>query len=158
MKTLLLAGIGAMALACAPALARPFTPADMVSLDRIGAPAVSPDGKWLAYQLRSTDLAANRGRTDLYLLAIDRPGQTPRRIASVADKNEASPVFSPDGSALYFQSDASGDDQLWRVALSGGDPVQISKAPGGISGFLLSPDGMKVALWADRWARRRWTM
>ena len=150
MKTLLLAGIGAMALACAPALARPFTPADMVSLDRIGAPAVSPDGKWLAYQLRSTDLAANRGRTDLYLLAIDRPGQTPRRIASVADKNEASPVFSPDGSALYFQSDASGDDQLWRVALSGGDPVQISKAPGGISGFLLSPDGMKVALWADR--------
>ncbi|MEE2740557.1 MAG: S9 family peptidase [Pseudomonadota bacterium] len=150
MKTLLLAGIGAMALACAPALARPFTPADMVSLDRIGAPAVSPDGKWLAYQLRSTDLAANRGRTDLYLLAIDRPGQTPRKIASVADKNEASPVFSPDGSALYFQSDASGDDQLWRVALSGGDPVQISKAPGGISGFLLSPDGMKVALWADR--------
>ncbi len=150
MKTLLLAGIGAMALACAPAQARPFTPADMVGLNRIGAPAVSPDGKWLAYQLRSTDLAANRGRTDLYLLAIDGPDRTPRKIASLADKNEGSPVFSPDGSALYFQSDASGDDQLWRVALSGGDPVQISRAPGGISGFLLSPDGAKVALWTDR--------
>ena len=150
MKYLLLAGIGAMALACAPAQARPFTPADMVGLNRIGAPAVSPDGKWLAYQLRSTDLAANRGRTDLYLLAIDGPDRTPRKIASLADKNEGSPVFSPDGSALYFQSDASGDDQLWRVALSGGDPVQISRAPGGISGFLLSPDGAKVALWADR--------
>lgn len=150
MKYLLLAGIGAMALACAPAQARPFTPADMVGLNRIGAPAVSPDGKWLAYQLRSTDLAANRGRTDLYLLAIDGPDRTPRKIASLADKNEGSPVFSPDGSALYFQSDASGDDQLWRVALSGGDPVQISRAPGGISGFLLSPDGAKVALWTDR--------
>ena len=150
MKYLLLAGIGAMALACAPAQARPFTPADMVGLNRIGAPAVSPDGKWLAYQLRSTDLAANRGRTDLYLLAIDGPDRTPRKIASLADKNEGSPVFSPDGSALYFQSDASGDDQLWRVALSGGDPVQISRAPGGISGFLLSPDGANVALWADR--------
>ena len=150
MKYLLLAGIGAMALACAPAQARPFTPADMVGLNRIGAPAVSPDGKWLAYQLRSTDLAANRGRTDLYLLAIDGPDRTPRKIASLADKNEGSPVFSPDGSALYFQSDASVDDQLWRVALSGGDPVQISRAPGGISGFLLSPDGAKVALWTDR--------
>ena len=150
MKYLLLAGIGAMALACAPAQARPFTPADMVGLNRIGAPAVSPDGKWLAYQLRSTDLAANRGRTDLYLLAIDGPDRTPRKIASLADKNEGSPVFSPDGSALYFQSDASGDDQLWREALSGGDPVQISRAPGGISGFLLSPDGAKVALWTDR--------
>jgi len=150
MKRFLLAAVGAMALAAAPALARPFTPADMVGLDRIGAPAVSPDGKWMAYQLRSTDLAANKGRTDLYLLDIGKVGQAPRLIASKPDKNEASPVFSSDGSALYFQSNASGDDQLWRVALSGGEPVQISKAPGGISGFLLSPDGSKVALWADR--------
>ena len=150
MKTYLLAGLGLMALATAPALARPFTPADMVALDRISAPAVSPDGNWLAYQLRSTDLAGNKGRMDLYLLDIGKAGQTPRLIASSPDKNEASPVFSPDGSSLYFQSNASGDDQLWRVALAGGEPVQISKAPGGISGFLLSPDGAQVALWADR--------
>ncbi|MEC3950132.1 S9 family peptidase [Sphingobium sp. HWE2-09] len=150
MKTFLLAAVGAMALAAAPALARPFTPADMVALDRIFAPAVSPDGQWLAYQLRSTDLPGNKGRMDIYLLNIGRAGQAPRLIASKPDKNESAPVFSPDGSSLYFQSNASGDDQLWRVALSGGDPVQISKAPGGISGFLLSPDGAKVALWADR--------
>lgn len=150
MKTYLLAGLGLMALATTPALARPFTPADMVALDRIAAPAVSPDGKWLVWQQRSTDLAGNKGRMDLYLLDINKPGQTPRLIASKPDKNEVSPVFSPDGASLYFQSNASGDDQLWRVALAGGDPVQISKAPGGISGFLLSPDGAKVALWADR--------
>jgi dipeptidyl aminopeptidase/acylaminoacyl peptidase len=150
MKIFLFAGLSALALASAPALARPFTPADMVALNRVGAPAVSPDGKWLAYQLRSTDLAANRGRIDLYLLDIGKPGQAPRQIASSADKNETAPVFSPDGSSLYFQSDANGDDQLWRVPLAGGAPVQISKAPGGISGFLLSPDGGKVALWADR--------
>ena len=56
----------------APAAARPFTPNDMVSLDRVSSPTVSPDGKWMGYQLRSTDLANNRGRTDLYLLAIDK--------------------------------------------------------------------------------------
>ncbi|HUD94564.1 S9 family peptidase [Sphingobium sp.] len=150
MKTYLLAGLGLMALATTPALARPFTPADMVALDRISAPAVSPDGKWLTYQLRSTDLAGNKGRMDLYLLDIRKTGQAPKLIASRPDKNEASPVFSPDGSSLYFQSNASGDDQLWRVALTGGEPVQVSKAPGGISGFLLSPDGAQVALWADR--------
>ena len=150
MKMMLLAAAGAMALTAAAALARPFTPADMVALDRIGAPAVSPDGQWLAYQLRSTDLPGNKGRIDLYLLNIGKVGEKPRLIASAPDTNEASPVFSPDGTALYFQSDASGDDQLWRVALAGGQPVQISKARGGISGFLLSPDGSKVALWADR--------
>ncbi|MDO7834597.1 S9 family peptidase [Sphingobium sp. HBC34] len=150
MKMFLFGAVGAMALATAPALARPFTPADMVALDRVSAPVVSPDGQWLAYQLRSTDLATNKGRMDLYLLDIGKAGQAPRLIASRPDKNESAPAFSPDGSALYFQSDASGDDQLWRVALDGGDPVQVSKAPGGIAGFLLSPDGSQVALWADR--------
>ncbi|WP_375188301.1 prolyl oligopeptidase family serine peptidase [Sphingobium yanoikuyae] len=157
MKHILLAGLGALALSpmlssalVALAAARPFTPNDMVSLDRVSSPTVSPDGKWMAYQLRSTDLANNRGRTDLYLLAIDKAGQVPRLIASVSDKNEASPVFSADGGALYYVSNASGDDQLWRAPIAGGQPVQISKAPGGISGFLLNPQGDKVALWADR--------
>lgn len=155
MKHLLLAGLAALAMTQAPADARPFTPSDMVGLNRISAQVVSPDGKWLAYQLRSTDLAGNRGRIDLYLLDIGRKGQTAKMIASTPDKNEASPSFSADGTALYFMSNASGDDQLWRVALSAGQPErmqpeQISRAPGGIAGYLLSPDGQKVALWADR--------
>lgn len=150
MKTLLLAGLSILALAEGSAVARPFTPADMVALDRISAPAVSPDGHWLAYQLRTTDLAGNRGRTDLYLLDLRKAGQAPRAIASMPDRNETSPTFSPDGTALYFLSNRSGDDQLWRVDVAGGDPVQISRAPGGISGYLVDPTGVRVALWADR--------
>ena len=44
---------------------------------RLGAPAVSPDGNWAVYQLRETDLAANRGRTDLWLLDLRRAGAQP---------------------------------------------------------------------------------
>ncbi len=150
MKYLLRAGLAAVALSGAPAIARPFTPSDMVGLNRVGAPAISPDGKWLAYQLRSTDLAHNRGRTDLYLLPLDKAGATPRLVASKPDQNESAPIFSPDGSALYYLSDASGDDQLWRAPVAGGAPVQINKAPGGIAGFKLSPDASRVAIWADR--------
>ncbi|WP_257540180.1 S9 family peptidase [Sphingobium sp. CFD-1] len=150
MKHILLAGLAVLLLSQAPAVARPFTPSDMVGLNRISAPVASPDGKWLAYQLRVTDLSGNRGRTDLYLLDISRKGQAPKMIASNPDKNEASPAFSADGASLYFVSNASGDDQLWRVALAGGQPEQVSRAPGGVSGYLLSPDGQKVALWADR--------
>src|SRR3546814_18263349 len=94
MKYLLQAGLGALALAqsalaVAPAAARPFTPSDMVSLNRVSAPAVSPDGKWLAYQLRVTDLAGNRGRTDLYLLDLGKAGATPRMIASAPGHGRA---------------------------------------------------------------------
>ena len=133
-----------------PVLARPFTPSDMVNLNRITAPAVSPDGKWLAYQLRTTDLKGNRGRTDTYLLDLGKTGAKARLIASSPDHNESAPAFSPDEATLYYLSDASGDNQLWRVPLTGGDPVQLTKAAGGLSGFLLSPAGDKVALWADR--------
>jgi dipeptidyl aminopeptidase/acylaminoacyl peptidase len=33
---------------------------DLNALDRVGAPTLSPDGRWLAYTLRQADLDANR--------------------------------------------------------------------------------------------------
>src|SRR3546814_8205271 len=71
-------------------------------------------------------------------------------IASAPDKNESAPAFSADGKSLYYLSNRSGDDQLWRVSVAGGSAEQVTRAPGGISGFLLSPTGDRVALWADR--------
>merc|ERR1712034_113880 len=124
MKYLPAVALAAVALAPLPALARPFTPADMVNLNRLSAPVASADGRWLAYQLRTTDFDNNRGRNDLYLLDLKAKGATPRLIASAADKNETAPTFAPDGASLYYLSDASGDDQLWRVALAGGEPVK----------------------------------
>lgn len=150
MKTAPLIAAALFLLARAPLDARPLTPLDVATLDRLGAPALSPDGRTIAYQVRATDLPANRGRIDLYLLDISRPKQAPRLFASTRDANETSPAFSPDGKALYFLSDASGDDQIWRAPIGGGQPVQVTHAPGGIAGFKLSPVGDRVAVWADR--------
>ena len=78
MKKLMLASLAALAFAQAPAaFARPMTATDLATLRRLGAPAVSPDGNWAVYQLRETDLEANRGRTDLYLLDLRTAGATP---------------------------------------------------------------------------------
>ena len=48
-----------------------MTATDLATM-RLAAPAVSPDGRWAVYQLRETDLEANRGRTDLWLLDLGR--------------------------------------------------------------------------------------
>ena len=32
---------------------------------------MSPDGKWVAFSVRDTDLEANRGRFDVWLAAVD---------------------------------------------------------------------------------------
>lgn len=44
----------------------PFSVEDLVRLNRVSDPVLSPDGKTVAFTVRETDMAANRGRTDLW--------------------------------------------------------------------------------------------
>ena len=156
MKTLLLAGLSLLAFVPSPAaLARPMTATDLATLRRLAAPVASPDGRWIAYQLRETDLEGNKGRTDLWLLDLGRAGAQPVRIASAPDKNEHDPRFSADGRSLYYLSDASGGDQIWRVALPTGKPEQVTSFASDVGGFLLSPADDRLAVWADKNLRCR---
>ena len=150
MKRLLLCGLAALALVPTTAFARPMTATDLATMRRVGAPAVSPDGRWLVYQLRETDLAANRGRTDLWLLDLSRPNAPAVKIASTAQFNEAEPRFSADGRWVYFLSNRSGDDQVWRAPVPGGEAHQVTSVAGGISGYLPAPTDTHMAVWADR--------
>ena len=73
-----------LALAAATARAQdpqPFSVHDMLAMDRIGDPQVSPDGDWVAFTVRSTDLEANKGRTDIWLASTD--GKTTRRLTTL---------------------------------------------------------------------------
>ncbi|TGX56079.1 S9 family peptidase [Sphingomonas gei] len=149
MKHLLLAGV-TLAFAAAPALARDLTIQDVATLARVGAPAVSPDGKWLVWQQRETDLAANRGRYDLWRLDLRRKGAAPDKLAGEAEINETAPQFSADGATVYFQSDKGGEDAVWGVPVAGGTPTQLTHIPGGFSGFKVAPTGDKLLVWADR--------
>jgi dipeptidyl aminopeptidase/acylaminoacyl peptidase len=72
------------------------------------------------------------------------------KIASAADKNEHDPRFSADGKFLYYLSNAVGTDQVWRVALPGGAPEQVTTLSADVSGFALAPSGDRIAIWADR--------
>ena len=66
------------------------------------------------------------------------------------EHNEHDPRFSADGRWLYYLSNASGTDQLWRVALSGGTPERVTDLAADVSGFLPAPTGDRIAIWADR--------
>jgi dipeptidyl aminopeptidase/acylaminoacyl peptidase len=150
MKKLLLAGLAALALIPASAAARPMTSTDLQSFRRIGTPKVSPDGNWVVYQVREADIAANRGRTDLWLLDLRRPGAEAVKIGSTPEHNEHDPSFSADGRSIYFLSGASGSEQLWRVAVTGGQAEQVTNLATDIGGYLLAPSGDWIAIWADR--------
>ncbi|MGH7598153.1 MAG: prolyl oligopeptidase family serine peptidase [bacterium] len=121
----------------------PFSIHDMLAMDRISEPQVSPDGKWVVFTLRKADLEANRGRTDLWLVGTDGAGL--RQLTS-HPSGDSSPQWSADGKSIYFLSTRSGSSQVWRLPVDGGEAEQKTNQPLDIGGFLLSPDGSRLVL------------
>ncbi len=142
-RTLLLAAIAACPLS-AQAEPHGLTAADLVSLARISEPALSPDGRKLVYTLRETDLAADRGRSDLWLLDLDVGGAARRITAS--EENDAAAAWSPDGAGIYFLSSRSGSPQVWYLATAGGEASQVTDLPVDVAGFRMSPKGERLVL------------
>lgn len=126
-----------------PAGARPFTARDLVTVDRLSDPQVSPEGEWVAFTLRQTDLEADRGRTDLWRVRTDGTGLQRLTRHEAAD---GSPRWSPDGESLYFLSSRSGSSQVWRLPLEGGEAVQVTDLPLGVGTYLLAPGGGSLAV------------
>lgn len=125
-----------------------FTPELLMQLRRLSDPQVSRDGRYIAYVLRETDMEANRGRTDVWLLDRLAEKSSPRRMTQHA-ANDSSPRWSPDGRFVYFLSDRSGSNQIWRLSLDGGEPLQVSNLPVDISTLKISPAGDRLAFTAD---------
>src|SRR3954465_7082572 len=114
--SLLLAAASAAAPAAPPATPRPMTATDMHMMHRLGAPEVSPDGKWAVFTISDTDLPKNKRNNTLYLLDLTRPGAAPQPIRGAEKAHDA--VFGPDG-ALWFLMAAGDHDQLFRMAIGG---------------------------------------
>ena len=153
-KTFLLAALlGASAISLGAlsteAMARPMTETDLAMMKRLSAVAASPDGTMIAYQLRETDLEANKGKTDLYMLKLGSAGAQPVLFASKPDKNEHDPAFAPDGKSIFYISNESGSEQIWRYDIASATSTQASNFKADVSGFKISPDGQKFAVWGD---------
>jgi dipeptidyl aminopeptidase/acylaminoacyl peptidase len=123
----------------------PFGVEDMLAMDRISDPQVSPDGKWVLLNVRVTDLAANKGRTDLWRIGIGGDG-----LLRLTD-HEASDVNGRwlDDESVVFLSSRSGSMQVWKVAAGGGEARQLSKFPLDVTNLAVFPDGKRLLLAMD---------
>src|SRR5262245_37285486 len=84
----------------AHAATHPFSVHDMLAMDRISDPRVSPDGTKVVFTVRVTDLEANRGRNDLWLAPLEGGGAA--RQLTKHEANDTDGRWAPDGKAVYF--------------------------------------------------------
>ncbi|HEV7716585.1 MAG TPA: S9 family peptidase [Steroidobacteraceae bacterium] len=120
--------------------------ADLNALRAVSDPAVSPDGNWVAYSVRTTDVEKDKRSWDLWMTSWD--GRNTVQLTQSAD-SEHSPGWSPDGNYLSFLSNRGakdGPDELWLLDRRGGDAQQITRFKGDVLDYDWSPDGKRLAL------------
>jgi len=132
----------------------PFSVHDMLAMKRLSDPQISPDGRWVVFVLRETDLEANRGRTDLWLARhpcgglVGTHGTGLRRLTSHPEA-DSNPRWTPDSNSIYFLSSRSGSSQIWCIQVDGGEAEQITNGPLDVGNLIVSPDGKYLAFTMD---------
>ena len=109
-------------------------------------PALSPDGRWLAY----VSTASGRHRV------VVKPFAAPGPIVPVTDDGHVEPIWSPDGRTLYYRPEDG--RKIFAVSFEAGAPPRFG-APGvawqgDFEGYVLysrqwalAPDGKTAAVW-----------
>ena len=126
----------------------PFKVEDLQRLRRIGEAVLSPDGRWIAYTVQTSDVKKNKTATNLWLIASE--GGSPVQL-TFAERGANSQVrWAPDSRSLYFVSSRDQDTpQIFRLAMGGGEASQVTHFAIGVGSYLLSPDGKTLAVTAS---------
>src|SRR3989454_2263689 len=111
---------------------------DLFALKEVGEPQISPDGRWVAYMVTTTDLKAEKSESRLWMapLAGGEGGAVP---LTVPGSSASAPRWSPDGRYVSFlaarKTGAPGDSepktQVWALDRRGGEARPLTHVPQG---------------------------
>lgn len=119
-----------------------MTPEMMLSLARVGASSLSPDGKTIVYSVGFPNIKENKIRTELFSIASNG---TDRRQLTQGIAGLHGARWIQQGRRISYISSESGEPQVWTMAPDGTDRKQVTRIEGGLSDYLFSPDETKLA-------------
>jgi dipeptidyl aminopeptidase/acylaminoacyl peptidase len=123
----------------------PITHEDLWSMKTVGAPAPSPDGKWVVFTVGLPSYDASSASSDLWIVPVD--GSHPARQLTHTKAAEGSPTWSNDSKRVAFTTRRDGDetDQVYVLDVTQpGEAMRVTSLSTGAANPSFSPDGRLV--------------
>jgi len=134
-----------------PVAAQAPTIDQSLEMKSAGGPRISPDGKWVAYEITHTNWDANAFERELWLASADGA----QRVQLTSGKGSSfNAKWSPDGKWIAFMSTRpvtlpggklEDSTQIYLIAPSGGEARELTRIETGVSDLEWSPDGHTIA-------------
>ena len=99
---------------------RPLAIDDLFAIQRISETRVSPHGNLVAYTVHTPSLEKNQSTSHIWL--VPAAGGPARRLTN-HEKGETRPRWSADSQWIAFLSTRSGSQQVWKIAVDGGEAM-----------------------------------
>ena len=122
-----------------------ITHEDVWLMKRVGAPAISPDGRWAVYSVTEPSYTESETSSDLWIVPTDGSAE-PRRLTGTR-AGEGGAAWSPDGRKIAFTARREGDDasQVYVLDLAqGGEAQRMTTLSTGASAPHWRPDGQAI--------------
>src|SRR5436190_18131688 len=84
---------------------RPFDVNAMMELKRLSDPQISPDGRWVTFNVQSVDINANKKPIQIWIVLLT--GCAPRQLTQDGEANQRA-RWSPDSKRIAYISDRGG--------------------------------------------------
>jgi dipeptidyl aminopeptidase/acylaminoacyl peptidase len=124
---------------------QPLTHETMWLMKRVGAPSISPDGKWVVFSVTEPAYDEKEQTADLWLVPADGSAK-PRKITSMK-AGESDPSWSPDSRRIAFAAKRDADEvnQIYLLDIAGGGEAQrLTNLSTALRAPKFSPDGKRV--------------